>query len=126
MNLKIELTKYIAKVLDRGNDEKTLLNLKREMWENPRIKDQGGLRLTELGFNYLIMAEIRYHEIRFDEQLNYTNKLVIDMDNYIDCPWYMTNKNIYVFGERMALQLILFSGSMSKFTKAKNLSKKTA
>jgi len=33
-------------------------------------------------------------------------------------PFYLTNKRIWVFGEKMAVQLVLFSGNIAKFHRA--------
>lgn len=81
-------------------------------WNNPRTKPTGGLQLTELGFDSLTKADIKSHKIKTDSPIQYTSQLIIWMDNNIDCPFYITKKEIYVFGEHMAVQLILFSGDI--------------
>jgi hypothetical protein len=50
---------------------------------------------------------------------NYNNQEIIWLDNFIDCPWFLTKKEIFVFGEKMAVQLVLFSGNIKKFAHAK-------
>jgi hypothetical protein len=37
----------------------------------------------------------------------------------MDCPFYLNNKRIWVFGEKMAVQLVLFSGNIAKFQRAR-------
>jgi len=123
MNLKNDLTKYVAEQLGLSTEEKFLKKLTPVWWQNPRNKSKGGLRLTEKGFECLQQADIKVHRVRFEEPIHYTNQLIIWLDNFIDCPWYVTHKEIYVFEEKMAVQLVLFSGNIVKFStaKAKNL-----
>jgi len=119
MNLKNDLTKYVAEQLGLSTEEKSLKKLTPVWWQNPRNKSKGGLRLTEKGFECLQQADIKAYKVRFEEPVHYTNQLIIWLDNFIDCPWYVTNKEIYVFGEKMAVQLVLFSGNIAKFGAAK-------
>ena len=49
----------------------------------------------------------------------FTNKLVIWIDQNLESPFYLTSKQIYVFGEKIAVQLVLFSGNIAKFQRAK-------
>jgi hypothetical protein len=37
------------------------------------------------------------------------------MDQFIDCPFYLTKKAIFVYSEKMAVQLVLFSGNIQKY-----------
>jgi hypothetical protein len=122
MNQKIDLTKYVAEHSGLPTDEKSIRKLVAQWWQNPRKKEKGGLRLTDEGFARLT-TQIKAHRVRFDHPVEYTNQLIIQLDNFIDCPWYVSNKEIFVFSEKMAVQLVLFSGNIAKFSsaKAKNL-----
>jgi hypothetical protein len=122
MNQKIELTTYVAKESSLPADEKSIKKLIPVWWQNPRIKSKGGLRLTDEGFARFT-TQLKAHRVRFDQPVEYTNQLIIRLDNFIDCPWYVSKKEIYVFSEKMAVQLVLFSGNIAKFSsaKAKNL-----
>jgi len=115
MNIKIELTKYVANQLGLPVTDKDIRNYKRKWWSSTRIKETGGLRLTEDGFNALINADIKFHKITIETDLTYTSQTLIRLDNYIDSPWFLTNRCIYVFTEKMAIQLVLFSGDIQKF-----------
>lgn len=119
MKQKIEVTKYVAEQLKLATDEKSIKKLIPVFWQNPRDKEKGGLRLTDKGFESLQEADIKVHRVRFDEPIQYTNQLIIWLDNFIDCPWYVTNREIFVFSEKMAVQLVLFSGNIAKFSAAK-------
>lgn len=119
MKQKIEVTKYVAEQLKLATDEKSIKKLIPVFWQNPRDKEKGGLRLTDKGFEKLKEADIKVHRVRFEEPVQYTNQLIIWLDNFIDCPWYVTNREIFVFSEKMAVQLVLFSGNIAKFSAAK-------
>jgi len=82
---------------------------------NPRQKAKGGLRLTESGWDWLREADLKYYQIDLPKEIEWTNQLIIRLDQFIECPFYITKKAIYVFGERMAVQLVLFSGNIQKY-----------
>ena len=125
MNQKIEITKYVAEKSGLSTDEKSIRKLVTAWWQNPRKKEKGGLRLTDEGFARLT-AHFTAHKVRFEDPVEYTNRLIIQLDNFIDCPWYITNKAVFVFNDKMAVQLVLFSGNIAKFSVAKAKSLKSA
>ena len=125
MNQKIDITKYIAEQSGLPTDEKSIRKLIAQWWQNPRKKEKGGLRLTDEGFARLT-AHFTAHKVRFEDPVEYTNRLIIQLDNFIDCPWYITNKAVFVFNDKMAVQLVLFSGNIAKFSTAKAKSLKSA
>ena len=59
--------------------------------------------------------------VRFEEELKlkFSNQLVLRLDKFITCPWYITHRAVWVFDDKMAIQLVLFSGNIEKFTTAK-------
>lgn len=118
MNHKIEITKYVATQSGLDITEKNLRKLTALWWQNPRKKNKGGLRLTDEGFAR-ISAYFKFHKVKFENPVEYTSQLVIQLDNFIDCPWYVTNRFIFVFSDKMAVQLVLFSGDIAKFSRAK-------
>lgn len=119
MNIKSDITKLVAAQLNLGSDEKSIRKLTALWWQNPRKKLKGGLRLTKEGFEILQQADISCHKILLDSPSIATNQMIIWLDNFIDCPWYLGNRHIHIFGDKMAVQLILFSGNLSKFIIAK-------
>jgi len=122
MNPKIELTKYVLDTLELPYNQKTFRKYMHLWWWNTRNKQKGGWRLTELGFFHL-NGPIKSYEIKFDEAPFLTNELIIWIDQNIDCPFYIHGKRIWVFCEKMAVQLVLFSGNIEKFHRAKKRSK---
>ena len=119
VNLKFNVTKYIAEQYGLPVDEKSIKKLVPQWWQNPRRKEKGGLKLTDEGFARL-SAHITYHRVRFEEpQEIITNQLVLQLDNLITCPWFLTKREVYVFDDKVAIQLVLFSGNIIRFTNAK-------
>jgi hypothetical protein len=125
MNQKLEITKYVASQLGLDTDEKSIKKYRRIWWYSTRSKDKGGLQLTEIGFDCLKQAGLQSYKIRFHDPMQYTNQEVIWLDNFIDCPWFLSNLNIQVFSESMAIQLVLFSGDIKKYVGARAKSLKS-
>jgi hypothetical protein len=44
-----------------------------------------------------------------------TSQIIIFLDKFIDCPYYLTNRSITVTSERKAVELGLFSGDLRKY-----------
>jgi len=57
-----------------------------------------------------------------------TTQVIIFLDQFIDCPYYFTNRSIFVTSEKKAVELTLFSGDLRKYgiTKAMNRDEKNA
>ena len=116
-NQKIEITKYLAE--QEGLDIE-IRKLVPAWWQNPRKKDIGGLRLTDTGFE-VMSKHFKGHMVRFEEtsKMKFSNQLIIRLDNFITCPWFINHRAVWVFDDKMAIQLVLFSGNIEKFTTAK-------
>jgi hypothetical protein len=119
MNPKHDITKAVLESIGLVADEKRIKQTIPIWWMNPRRKEKGGLRLTEQGFKCLRQADIKCYELKFEEPIIVTNELAIWIDQNIDCPFYLTHNRIWVFGEKMAVQLVLFSGNIAKFHRAR-------
>ena len=91
-------------------------------WQNTREKDSGGLRLTEAGMLFLMeKLELATYDIPFPPDFKITTQVVIFLDKFIDCPYFLTNKGLTVTNEKKALELHLFSGDVRKYGLAKAL-----
>jgi len=119
MNLKTNITQKLASTLELEQDEKSLKHYHKILWVNPRNKEKGGLKLTDAGFMQMNKANIKCHKIKLENELDNTNQTLIKLDQFIDCPWYSDKRNIYVYSDKMAVQLILFSGNLKRFIEAK-------
>jgi hypothetical protein len=91
-------------------------------WVNPRTKTTGGFRLTENGYKAFKALEVEEFKIDLNGQIEWNSKMVLQMDHFVDAPFYLTPKTIHVFDSSMAVQLILFAGNLQKFGAARALS----
>jgi len=119
-------TKLFLKELGKSYNE---LSVKEHMplwWYNTRQKDVGGLRLTDNGFDVINKIELQTYDIPYPRDMPMTTQIIIFLDKFIDCPYYLTNRSITVTNERKAVELGLFSGDLRKYglTKAMSRSKK--
>lgn len=125
MDVKQQLTQIISTQLGWPTDPKTLEKNQAVIWQNPRKKDQGGMRLTDQGYEVFVeKMDMKSYEIEFPKEFTLTNQVVIWLDRFIDGPYYITKKAIIVFKEKTAVQLVLFSGDVQKFGLAKAMSLK--
>ena len=120
MDYKIKLTKTFLQELGMEYDDKSIKKNMSVFWQNPRRKGQAGLKLTEAGFKALTeKLELKSYAIQIPKETEWTSRLELRLNNYIDCPYYIFKNQIYVFSEKMAVQLVLFSGDVAKFGQAK-------
>ena len=123
---KTTYTKLFLKELGKSYND---LSVKEHMplwWYNTRQKDVGGLRLTDDGFDVINRIELQTYDIPYPRDMPMTTQVIIFLDKFIDCPYYLTNRSITVTNERKAVELGLFSGDLRKYglTKAMSRSKK--
>lgn len=121
MDYKVTLTKTFLDQLGMPSDDKNIKKFLSIFWQNPRKKGTCGLRLTDVGFVTLTeKLDIKAYPIRFPKETEWTSQLVVRLDKYIDCPYYVSKHTIYLFSEKMAVQLVLFSGDITKFGRSKH------
>jgi len=126
LDVKSQLTKLVSEHLGWPADAKSLQKNHAVLWQNPRKKDVGGMRLTEQGYEvFTTQMEMKSYDIDFPKDFTLTNQVMIWLDRFIDGPWHITKKSIVVFKEKTAVQLILFSGDVQKFGLAKAMSLKS-
>jgi hypothetical protein len=118
---KVDITKALASKDEKYKDDPEKIKmLYRAWWANWKNSEDRGFRLTDAGYSYFKdIADIKFYDIRFPRELVITNKIIIDLDKFIDCPYYLTKNQILVTGEKIAVQLVLFDGDLVKFGKAK-------
>ena len=127
MNWKEVYTKIFLKQLDKSVNEVTLKEHMPIWWQNTRVKDQGGLRLTDEGFRVVIEdLQIATYDVPYPKDFHLTTQSILFLDKFINCPYYMGPRSITVLDEKKALELHLFSGDIRKYglTKAMNRQKK--
>ena len=98
-----------------------------EWWFSTRAKDQGGLRLTDQGIDFIInVAKIKTYTIKFPGQFTITPQILVWLDQFIESPYFITKKEITVLAEKAAFELYLFSGDVQKMGYGKALAKRTS
>jgi len=122
MNWKELYTKMFLAALDQSTNE---LSVKQHMslwWQNTRVKEIGGLRLTEQGMDVLTEIGLRTYNIPYPPGMATTTQIIIFLDHFIECPYYLTSKGVIVTNERKAVELTLFSGDIRKYGMIKAMS----
>lgn len=125
MTNKITYTKLFLKELGKSYNDLAVKEHLPLWWYNTREKEEGGLRLTEAGFDVVNTIELQTYDIPYPRDMPITTQIIIFLDKFIDCPYYLTNRSITVTNERKAVELGLFSGDLRKYglTKAMNRAK---
>ena len=101
--------------MSKSTDSVTLKQYMPIWWQNTREKDIGGLRLTDEGFNALKSIELATYDVPYPKDMPLTTQVIIFLDQFIDCPYYLTNRSITVTNEKKAVELSLFSGDIRKY-----------
>jgi hypothetical protein len=109
-------TKIFLSAWGKTIDEANVQLYTRTWWQNNRKKDEGGLRLTDQGYEFLISElELREYEIPFTEHIELSPQTIIFLDRFIDCPYYLTNQSITVFSEKKSFEFYMFSDDIRKY-----------
>src|SRR5210317_1903148 len=116
MNWKENYTKIFLKTANKSIDEPTVKQYISTWWQNTRSKDTGGLRLTEAGYNFITEElELQTYQVPYPRDFDFTTNVIIWMDQFIDCPYYLDRQGIVVTNEKKAMELHLFSGDVRKY-----------
>lgn len=110
---------------NQTHDEEAIKKVRVHWWYSTRDKEIGGLRLTDLGLDFIIAhADIKTYNIKLPKDFTLTSQIVIWLDQFIDSPFHITKKEITVLSEKAAFELYLFSGDVKKMGHAKAMSKR--
>ena len=116
MNWKENYTKIFLKTANKSIDEATVKQHITIWWQNTRSKDIGGLRLTESGYKFITEElELQTYQVPYPKDFDFTTNVIIWMDQFIDCPYYLDRQGIVVTNEKKAMELHLFSGDVRKY-----------
>jgi hypothetical protein len=109
-------TKIFLKQSGKSITEATLKEYMPVWWQNTRTKNDGGLRLTEEGFRFIVEdLKLTTYDVPYPADFDITTQVLIFLDQFIDCPYYMSRNGITVLNEKKALELHLFSGDIRKY-----------
>lgn len=125
MDTKHLLTKTFLEILGLPCEPKDIEKHIWLWWANPRNNERS-FALTQNGYEAMAFRDgLKFYQIDLPDSLVVTNKVMVWLDKFIDCPYYLTKKSIYVSREKVAVQLVLFSGDLYKFGLAKEKSQKS-
>lgn len=126
MEPKDTLTETLLTEMGMDVSAESIKKYKKVFWKNPHKVGLRGMRLTDAGLVAFERANIKEYTIRVPKEIEWTNQLIIWLDNFIDCPYYISKKDLVVFSEKMAVQLVLYAGDLQKFglAKSRNIAKK--
>ena len=109
-------TKIFLQQKDKSIDEANIKHHMYKWWQSHRSKDQGGLRLSDEGFDFLTNElELRMYDVPFTEPIELSPQTIIFFDRNMDCPYHLTNQSITVFSERKSFELYMFSDDIRKY-----------
>lgn len=119
---KNTLTKIFLKHSGIAVSEANLKLYTHKWWKNTRTKKVGGLRLTHEGYDFLRdKLDLKFYQIVLPPDFRLTTQTVINLDHFIDCPYYMDDPHLFVTSEKKATELILFAGDIEKYGLTKAL-----
>lgn len=133
MDVKLKLTKQIAEdlglLVEPNNlvEPTTLESLHWAWWVNPRNNGERSFRLTYEGYDaFANQFGLKFYKVDLPEDIQITNKTIVHLDKYIDCPFYINKDSIFLSREKVAVQMILFGGDINRFGLAKDRKKTTS
>ena len=109
-------TKIFLREMGRSTDEANVKLHLHQWWQSKRTKDEGGLRLSLSGYEFLVTElELKEYEIPFNEKIELSPQTIIFFDQFLDCPYFLTNQSLTVFNEKKAFELYMFSDDIRKY-----------
>lgn len=125
MDLKDTYTTVFLKAANLSHDRESIKKYRSVIWHSLRQKNEGGLRLTEEGYNFIKeKCEIKIYSVPMPKELKISPQIVLWLDHFIDSPFYINKNFIYVLKEKTAFELYLFSGDVKKLGYSKAMSKR--
>lgn len=120
---KIDYTKKFLKSAEINVTDEIVKEKLFEWWHNVRTKDNGGMRLTDAGLEFLkTKLGIKTYEIKLPGHVVLIPQLLIWLDQQMNYPFHINKKEITVISEKDAFEIYLFSGDVMKMGYNKALS----
>lgn len=125
MNLKDTYSLVFLKAAEKNTEDYNLETLRGKWWGNLRTKNEGGLRLTDEGLDFVKSdAQMKTYSIKIPKEIKITPQILIWLDQFINSPWHMVKGTITVMSEKSAFELYLFSGDIKKLGQSKAMAKR--
>jgi len=124
MDTKTAYTRTFLMLKEKPLHEESIKTAYYTWWQNVRESYQArSLRLTKLGLEWVESCDIKTYNIKFPTKIIFTPQTFLWLDEFVSCPYYIDKKQIIVTMEKMALQLMLFAGDITKYGLARAMSK---
>ena len=124
MDTKTAYTRTFMGLLEQPIHDESVKTNYYSWWQNVRESYQArSLRLTKLGLETVKKLDIKTYDIAFPDKIIFTPQTYLWIDEYVDCPYFVDKKKIIVTMEKMALQLMMFAGDITKYGLARAMSK---
>ena len=124
MDTKTAYTRTFMDLLELPIHDESIKTNYYTWWQNVRESYQArSLRLTKSGLEVINKSDIKIYTIKFPDKIVFTPQTYLWLDEFVDCPYYVDKKQIHVTLEKMALQLMMFSGDITKYGLARAMSK---
>lgn len=92
------------------------------MWRN--IREDGGFRLTERGFEWLKEVGLKAYTIALsssDSETKFeirTGNILLSLDRQLKAPYFIKNNKLSIFDDSISTQLILYNGDIKAYLDA--------
>ncbi len=124
MDTKTAYTRTFMGLLEMPIHDESVKSHYYTWWQNVRESYQArSLRLTKIGLEAVKKLDIKTYEIKFPDKIIFTPQTYLWLDEFVDCPYFVDKKKIIVTMEKMALQLMMFAGDVTKYGLARAMSK---
>ena len=124
MDRKTAYTRTFMMLKDETIHEESVRTSYFTWWQNVRENyESRSLRLTKQGHQMLVDLDIKMYTIKFPNKIVFTPQTYLWLDEFVDCPYFVDKAKIIVTTEKMALQLMLFAGDITKYGLARAMSK---
>ena len=124
MDTKTAYTRTFLMLKEQPLHEESIKTAYFTWWQNVRESYQArSLRLTKQGLLMLEKLDLKTYNIKFPAKVIFTPQTYLWLDEFVDCPYFVDKKQIIVTMEKMALQLMLFAGDITKYGLARAMSK---
>ena len=124
MDRKTAYTRTFLELLEQPIHDESIKTNYYTWWQNVRESYQArSLRLTKPGLEIIEKLDIKTYDIKFPDKIIFTPQTYLWLDEFVDCPYYVDKRKIIVTMEKMALQLMLFAGDITKYGIARAMSK---
>lgn len=105
---KNTITRKVLGLINQEYTKKEELYARKSWWIN--IRTNGGLRLTEQGFNSFQLAQLENWSFELPKYLS--SEILLKLDKHLSCPYYITfgtTNYIKIYDSRIATIIILYS-----------------